>query len=882
MSLRSTGLNGEQVIQSREKYGSNILSIEESETFLEKLAENFKDPIIVILCVAFVITTVLSFFHYTHWYEGFGIALAIVIATFVSTFSEFKSESSFRQLQEEASRIKINVFRDGNIVEIDIVDVVVGDHVLLQPGNKVPADGKVLQGELESDQAALTGESEPVRKIAMPAGQAVSDIADLAQPHVCFRGTVVLSGEAVMEVERVGSSTFYGKLAKELVSEQRKTPLQVKLSNFAGLISKIGYIGGFLIAVSFLARKIFVEHAADIPAYMSSSVFIGDAVHAFVLAVIIIVVAVPEGLPMMIAFILSINMRKLLKDKVLVRKLLGIETAGSLDLLFTDKTGTLTKGRLKVETFFTADLQSSSEINSVPEALKNLLIMSLTQNTSSILNSQDKNNLVVVGGNLTDKALMEFAGSHATQHFEVTITDRIQFNSALKFSAARLEGAHNITLIKGAAEVILSQCRHHYDELGHVKETKDFSHLHAEMERMTSRSMRLIAFATSEHQITDKGFIPHDPVLLGIVCIRDEIREEAKPAMRMARDAGIQVVMITGDKKETAKSIAEEIGLVDSPDNTLLTSLELNAMSDDDVRGILSSLRVVARAVPTDKSRLVRISQSMGRVVGMTGDGINDAPALNKADVGFSMGSGTEVAKEASDIVILDDNFKSIIKAVLFGRTIYKNIRKFISFQLSISFSAVLISFVAVFFGIRLPFTVLQLLWVNLIMDTLAGLALGNEPSLESYMKEKPIRRDSNILSREMVSFIAITPLILSSISIGFLTMPAIQCFFRSGDDVFVSAFFSFFVLLSVVNLFNARTPRLNLLNGMRKNPLFFQIVFVIIVIQVLLTFVGGKVMSTVPLIWGEWVAIALLACLILPLDLIRKTIISLINKKSV
>jgi Ca2+-transporting ATPase len=709
-------LTDSEITESRRINGSNELSPPLVEGFWQKLTDNFKDPLIIILCIALVIVLLLSIFHYAEWYESIGIALAVILSTFVSTWSEYKNESSFRNLQEEASRIRNNVFRNGKISQVYISEIVAGDYVLLQSGDKVPADGLIAAGEVKIDQSSLTGEAEPVRKTKPPEDYSCPN-GDFADRHKVFRGSVVDEGEAVILVKDVGKRSIYGKLAEELsLNDDRQSPLQVKLTKLAKGISKFGYTAAIFIAASFMFKKIVINNhfaLTEIIKYLGEwQAFIHDILNALILSIIIIVAAVPEGLPMMIAIVLSLNMRKLLNEKVLVRKLLGIETAGSLNILFSDKTGTITKGKLKVINFLTGDLKIFNTYPSVPDKLRNILSFSIKENTSSVIESTGD----VLGGNISERALLQFLDKKSLlEKSEVKIEKRVLFNSARKFSATQVKGKifenndSEITMIKGTPELILQDCRYYYDESGNKEPITNLSGLNDKINSISNSGTRLIALATSDKPLNENE-LPEERTLIGIIGIRDEIRPESQNSIKEALEAGIQVVMITGDKKETAVAIARETGLLNIPDSLVLTSDELNAHSDDELKKILPMLRVVARALPTDKSRLVRIAAGIGKVAAMTGDGVNDSAALKISDVGFAMGSGSEVSKEAGDIVILDDNFKSITRAVLYGRTIFKSIRKFIVFQLTVNVAAVSITFLGPFLGFDFPLTIIQIL----------------------------------------------------------------------------------------------------------------------------------------------------------------------------
>ena len=823
----------------------------------------------------------------THWYESVGIAIAVLLATLVATWSEHKNEATFQQLQEDASKIKCKVFRDGNVTEIYIDDIVAGDYVLLQPGDKIPADGVIYDGALKVDQATLNGESEETGKIKPPENyQDGAQKVDFLDPYKLFRGTVVCSGESVMVVKSVGDQTQYGKLALDMKSEERESPLKVKLGDLADAISTFAYIGGILIAVAFMFQRIVLNNDFNMPRIIEYILIwqnpINDIVHAVILAVIIIVVAVPEGLPMMIAMVLSLNMRKMLNDNILVRKLVGIETSGSLNILFSDKTGTITKGQLEVITFINGENQAINRYEDIVEKLKELVHLSIKHNTNALI-SEGKEGRKIIGGNATERALLKFIDTGESAHHQMEKIFSIPFSSERKFSATQIKGSHNLTLIKGAPEKILEKCSTYYDNNGEIRQFNDTAKLDQTMNDLAKRAIRVIALATSQEPLEENKHLM-DMTLVGIVGIRDEVRPEAVSAIREVQDAGIQVVMITGDRKETAIAIAKESGLIHNDADIILTSEELQTTSDDELKKLLPGIRVIARALPTDKSRLVKIAQELNLVVGMTGDGVNDAPALKKADVGFAMGSGTEVAKEAGDIVILDDNFISIEKTVLYGRTIFKSIRKFIVFQLSINVSAVLITFMGPLMGLSHPLSITQMLWVNLVMDTLAAIAFGGEPALRRYMKELPKRRDEKIVSTDMWSAILTCGIFVSVLSLYFLKADWIANSFRTGPDgshnmYLYTGFFSFFVIISILNGLNARTDTINLFEHITQNMGFIRVMSLILVIQIIMTYAGGVILSTYGLVFSEWLLILMLAFLIIPLDLLRKIVFISIRK---
>jgi calcium-translocating P-type ATPase len=583
----------------------------------------------------------------------------------------------------------------------------------------------------------------------------------------------------------------------------------------------------------------------------------------------------------MISLVLMQNTKKMLEHNVLVRKAIGIETAGSLNILFSDKTGTITKGSLEVVEFFTAD-GNVIPLNNIKEhgKIKTLVDVAIGMNTASMYDSSHK----IIGGNATDQALMRFLGE---DNFNLIKSDTTYiagisqgFNSANKFSQVEIKDLGQ-TFYKGAPERFLEVAKKSLDVDGNVVDL-DFNTLNDKINALASKAMRVLAFGYSDQPLTENK-INDDVVLIGLVAIRDDVRPEAKEAIAEVQRAGIQVVMITGDRLETAVAIAEDAGLICSESDKAITSAQLSQMTDDEVRAIIKDIRVIARALPTDKTRMVRICQDMNQVVGMTGDGVNDSPALNRADVGFAMGSGTEAAKEAGEIVVLDDNFKSIKDAILYGRTIYNNILKFCKFQLVINVAAVVVSAISPFFGIEEPLKVTHLLFVNLVMDGLGAIMLGNEPALEEYMLEKPRRRDESIISRKMFGQIITMGLWLTIISFVFLKASFISQFFENDEQKY-TAYFVLFIWAALFNGFNVRDEGFGIFKGLNLNPGFLKVWFAIVAVQALIVNAGlvpinvfkwiGNMFSCVPFGILGWVVTIVLAFTMIPVDLIRKKIV--------
>ncbi|MED5571450.1 MAG: calcium-translocating P-type ATPase, PMCA-type [SAR324 cluster bacterium] len=877
MRFSYPGLSDNSVSESRKIYGANVVTTQEAEGFLDKLRTNLKDPIIVILIVALAVTVFLAAIGFAPWYEGLGIAFAVVMATLIATWSEYSNENEFQRLLEEASKVKVKVFRNSTLIEILIDDLVVNDLILLQPGDTVPADGYLLTGEIELNESALTGESETVKKT----GADDEKHSEAEEKYEMSRAALVVDGEAVMKVLEVGDKTKYGVTLKELTSaETRPSPLQEKLATLGRQISRFGYVGALFIAFSFMFNHIFLEGGGwEIYFSKPDGEIIYNIVTAIILAIIIIVVAVPEGLPMMIAVVLSMNMHKLLKAKVLVRKLLGIETSGSLTILFTDKTGTLTQGKLTVSELLLGNAEHFQYYKEIPENLRETVSFALRNNTPALIDTGDPENPKIVGANPTGQALLRFLGADLDKQDDVKVKVNIPFNSAYKFSATQVEGSQNLTMVKGAAEIVLAGCTHYLDVDGNKVEL-DSEKLKEEMLGLSERAMRLIGLAVSNQDLGEENVLPSDLTLVGIFGLRDEMRKESKTAVETVRRAGIQVVMITGDAKDTAQAIAREVGILEKEQTLVLTSKELGEISDEELIKILPDMRVVARALPADKNRLVKLAKSMNWVVGMTGDGVNDAPAVKNADVGFSMGDGTDMTKESSDIVILDNNFISLTNAVRYGRTLLKSIRKFLIFQLTVNVAAILVAFLGPFFGIDLPLTMTQLLWVNIVMDTLAAFAFSGEAALKRYMNEKPIPKGESLISGDMWSAILIDGIFMASISIYFLTSDfvaglfvcdAVRCPDPELNLVLLTGFFGFFVFMNNFNKFNARTEGLNLFEHITENRNFLVVVILIFFLQTSFTYFGGEVLRTVGLTLEEWFYVLAFAITIIPLDLTRK-----------
>jgi calcium-translocating P-type ATPase len=840
----------------------------------------------VLLAIA-ALMIIMFFCGYAEIYEPLGTIVAVLIVAFVSAKTGVASDTKYRELKDNTKKDQCKVHRNSLVTVIDVDDVVVGDKVLLQSGDKIPADGVLVSGTIRVDNSALNGETEECKKTEVTGDfEFPENITGdtFVDKHSLFRGAVVFDGEGILDVRKVGTKTMMGKMAEEMQEDEPDSPLKVKLAKLAKQISTFGYIGAIVIAVLYLIYDIIT--AGGFSAFFGSGaeIIIKKIVEAVSLAVVIIVCAVPEGLPLMISLVLMQNTSKMLDHNVLVRKAEGIETAGSLNILFSDKTGTITKGMLEVVDFFTADGKSIA----IPELskhskVKGLVDLAIGRNTQSLFDSEHR----VIGGNATDQALMKFIGEetfNALQSDKETVATESQgFNSTNKFSQARIDSLGK-TFYKGAPERLLANAKRYLDSDGTVKDI-DKAALDKKIDELAAKAMRVLAFGYSEKPFTESK-INDDVVIIGLVGIRDDVRPEAKVAIKEVQEAGIQVVMITGDRLETAVAIAKDTGLLKTDNDVALSSAELNLMSDEEVKKIIPRIRVIARALPTDKSRMVRLCQEMNLVVGMTGDGVNDSPALKRADVGFAMGSGTEAAKEAGKIVVLDDNFRSIKDAIWYGRTIYHNILKFCKFQLVINVAAVVVSAIAPFFGVEEPLKVTHLLFVNLVMDGLGAIMLGNEPALPQYMHEKPRRRDESIISKKMAAQIGTMGAWLTVVSFLYLKLPFFKdTFFDGNQDKLLTGYFVLFILSALFNGFNVRDDGYGIFKGLNENKGFLKVFFAIIIVQAIIVNAGlvplsafafiGKMFSCTPFGIKGWLCVIILAFTMIPVDLIRKSIVN-------
>ena len=829
------GLTNEEVIKLRKIHGNNKLTSKKKVTVLNLIIESLNDPIVKILLIALGIK-ILLIFNKTDLFETIGIATAVFLASFISVLSEYGSEKAFEKLNEENNQIEVKVIRNKNKQIINIEEIVVEDILILEQGDKIPADAIIIKGELYIDESSLTGETKEKYK---------------SINEQIYMGSIIMSGSAIVKVNNIGDKTFYGKIASDIQSTPQESPLKSKLRELAKTISKIGYIGAILVFISYFFNAVILTQ--------NYSNIMGHFLYGLTLSVAVVVMAVPEGLPMMITLVLSSNMKRLLKKNVLVRKLVGIETAGSLNILFTDKTGTLTEGKIKVINILDTEF---NEIN-----INNPLhYQSLVYNNESyIINGK------VEGSNTTDRAILEYTKIDKKEKYK--ILNKEKFSSKKKYSSITTNYNNKTTFIKGAYEQIINNCTKYLNKNNEERILINKEEIIEKINKKTLEGQRVIAYSYKNNNYE---------VLLGFIFLKDNIRKESYESIKLIEESGVQVVMLTGDSYQTSYAISKELGIIKNENDIILSSDEFNKLSNQDISKILSRIKVLCRSLPEDKLRFIEIAKMNNLVVGMTGDGINDAPALRKADVGFSLGSGTEVAKETSDIIIMDNNINSIYTSILYGRTIFKNIRKFITFQLTVNCCAVILSIIGPFLGILSPITVIQVLWVNMVMDTFSALAFSFEPALLEYMKESPKKKNEQIINNYMKNQIFIEGIYSTILCIFFLKSNIIKQIYMYNltDKYLLTAFFGLFIFLDIFLAFNSRTHRINILSNLLKNKIFLLIFLLISIAQIILIYFGGELFRTTGLTIYEFEIMVLCAFTIVPIGIIRKIILKKLKKK--
>ena len=873
--IQRSGLSASEVLISREKFGSNELSEAKVKGFWKHFFENLGDPVIKILLCALAVNLIFVF-RGGDIAETVGIAISVFLAAFISALSERGGEQAFKKLAEECGRADCRVRRDGEILKIPINELVVGDIIIIGAGEKIPADARIFRGSLSVDQSSITGESKEIEKLPCTD----TEISPSAK-NALLRGCPVISGEGEGEVIAVGDATLLGQISREVQMETRESPLKIRLARLARQISTLGYIAAVLVSLAYLFNTLVIDSGFDgalIMLKLSDIRFLLEKLlHAFMLGLTVIVVAVPEGLPVMIAVVLSSNVKKMIRDKVLVRKPSGIEAAGSMNILFTDKTGTLTEGKMKVERILCADgveLDNLSRAARSSSEIAGQYFLSCLFNTMSTLSASGE----ISGGNATDRALMTSV-PRSMRALSRRVIRRIPFDSAYKYSAVELDGGD--VIIKGAPEKLMPFIKKCMLSGGGESDFSKYSWTFAERIRDMCKCGERVLLVVKAPKMP----VGHSFDRLTLVCavsLSDPLRREARRSVQELSGAGIQVIMITGDSKSTATGIAKKCAILTPDRPVVISGDELASFDDGKLKQLLPRIAVISRALPTDKSRLVRIAQELDLVVGMTGDGVNDAPALKRADIGFAMGNGTEVAKDAGDIIILDNNLASIVRSVLYGRNIFKSIRKFITLQIMMNFCAVGVSMIGPFVGVDAPVTVVQMLWINIIMDTLGGLAFAGEAPSARCLREKPKRRDEPIMNRYMINQILFLGSFTVALCIFFLLSPSVSVKFRLSHDKIhhLTAFFALFIFTSVFNCFNARSDRINLMSGLSKNRIFITIMSLICIIQIIFVYLGGGVLRTAPPLASELYFTLMLSLTVFPAELIRKLLWRLLGHK--
>ena len=833
------GLTDGEVAASRREHGENTLTPPKRTPMWKLYLDKYKDPIIKILLIAAVISLALASIH-GDYVETIGIILAIVLATTIGFWFEMDAAKKFNVLTALGEESPVKVRRDGKVIEIARKDVVVGDVVIIEVGDEIPADGTLIEStDLQIDESSLTGE--PI--ITKHADPAKNDTEATYPSGKVLRSTMVMNGRGTYQVTEVGDATEIGKVSRastEITSV--KTPLHIQLDKLAKLISKFGIGISIAAFVIFLSRDIIV----DADGVWASTDYLRMAevvLQYFMMAVTLIVMAVPEGMPMAVTLSLALNMRRMLKNNNLVRKLHACETMGAVTVICTDKTGTLTQNKMQV-----ADLKAY-------DADDELLRSAIALNTTAHLDAEGGKGI----GNPTEIALLLWLDKNGvdykTLRREEDIEAQLPFSTERKYMATvGRVGGRRVLMVKGAPEIIASMCDIDADARKEITER-----LHG----YQNQAMRTLAFAyrtLADGEQPDMGAIAAGPKLTfqAVTAISDPIREDVPGAVGQCVDAGIQVKIVTGDTSATAIEIARQIGIWDdkTPAEAQITGPDFAALSDEKAFELVPKLRVMSRARPTDKQRLVNLLQKHGAVVAVTGDGTNDAPALHHAHVGLSLGSGTSVAKEASDMTLIDDSFRSIVNAVMWGRSLYKNIQRFLFFQLVVNVTALLLVLGGSVIGTELPLTVTQILWVNLIMDTFAALALASLPPSREVMKDKPRKQTDFIITPGMAKGIIFLGVAFFALLFAFL----IHCNQSEGDLHVheLSLFFTTFVMLQFWNLFNAKSFGSNhsaFHRFFHDNGLLLVLLIILGGQWIIVTF-GGKMFRTDPLSATEWLAI--------------------------
>lgn len=872
--MRITGLNSAQVLQSRRKYGVNVIPPARAKTAWQFFLEMFQDKINLILLFMLVLFLAFGFLGFGGYIEAIGVALVLCCVGIIGTVTKLKAQKYSLDLKNRTAVRFAMVVRNGKIKHINTDNIVVGDVVFLQSGETVPADGYILDGHINVNNSVLNGESEecpkePILGFKYDFSATVRN-EDYVSKNLLFAGTTVQSGECYMVVTRVGVHT---ENAKTLLSmrniDEVKTDLDIKLDNLAAQIGKFGCVGGIAVAIVLMISA--VSDAGGLQLFFANGTLfvLHQILIAIIVAMTIVVAAVPEGLPFIITIITSQNARSMIKHNVLAKNTHKIPEAGNIQILCTDKTGTLTYGRLVPITNYLGDGSRVDFDSDLP--VSRFIVADILFNTGAAFD--DSGN--IVGGTSTQRALLSVINPKSRLVKGVVRgiipLDKIPFDSANKFSAVRVvrkSDDKKIILYTGAPEIILEHVTKYLDVNG-VSHTINKSKIQKIIQDNAKQAKRLVALAYGfGKNLTDK--LPENLTLISLVSIRDDVRAEAPGAVKRMHNAGIHVIMVTGDILDTARAIGIDTGIIKNSDDLALTARELDLMTDAEIKRNLYKIKVVARAVPRTKLRLVKIAQEMNLCIGMCGDGTNDAPALKRADVGFAMGTGTDVCKEAGDIIITDDNFVSLVDAVLFGRTFLHNITKFLIFQIPINLMLVVLSVLyPIWWGVP-AFAAVQILMINIVMDSLNSLAFGAEPAKQSYMNVAPIQKGTSLFAGNTL-FRIVAGFVEFGVVFSLLFVPAVKDVFGQNPEVNMSARFALIMLVAMFNGFNVRVDDMRLLRGLDKNPSFLIVMACTIIGTVCIVNFGGDLFQVTPLTHEQWFVVFVLALLVVPLDLLRK-----------
>lgn len=867
--MNFNGLKSSEVEVSRTTYGSNKLPEPELKKWYHFAKEALTEPITMILIIIALFQLVLGAMGVMSLSEPVMIIVVLAIVTGIAIKTGLGVQKSAAELRAKTAVRYCDVVRDGNVQTINKDDLVVGDLVLLRTGQEIFADGFIVDGEISVNNAAINGETKECRKIPSANYKHVKTTSTTAYTDQCslFAGTVIMSGEGKMIVTDVGVNTVNGDtLVKMQTLEPPKTALDIALDHLCDFISKWGTIAA---ALAFVIMTITgILNAGSLSQYFSGSILesIQKVAQNVSNALTIIVAAVPEGLPLIVKLVTKQNVSTMEKFNILAKNTGKIPELAYVNLICTDKTGTLTTGEMTSTVMINGNCQ---DIFNKESSLNELIDLNICMNNSAVFDSNGN----ITGGNSIDRAVLDMLSPEDAQKIQnkAIMKKRVPFSSENKFSAVTLNnGANDFTVYKGAPEKLIEKCKFYLDNDGIVTELTEEKRkaLKSHIKGLTEKAMRCIALTISDK--TDDG-LPDEMNLLGVIGVVDPVRNEVPEAVKIAHKAGIQVIEITGDCMETAKAVAMEAGIY-KPGDLAVTNDEFEAMSDVKVKEIIPQLRVISRCSPNTKLRLVTLAQEIGMSVAMTGDGVNDAPALKKADVGFGMQDGSDVAKEAADIVLTDNNFASVVKAVELGRTFMHNIMMFLEFQLPINISLLILSMVfPIISGGSALLAAVQILIVNIIMDSLNSLSFGGEPPKEEYMNEEPIMKGSGLFIRGAKGRIALSSIVFIAL-FGVITFGLIGNMFATKLSA-MTARFALLCLMAIFNGFTIRTDSMNLFKGIKNNKLFVYIALGIFAMTVVLCNFVGNLVQTTPMDAKQWIVVLVTAFMVVPVDWIRKAI---------